>query len=50
VALEGTDVGGEPLLEPVVEDGQIVGAFELEAARERCAADAARVGFAADEE
>jgi nicotinate phosphoribosyltransferase len=45
VALEGTEVEGEPLLEPVVEDGEVVGSFDLETARERCAADAARVGF-----
>jgi nicotinate phosphoribosyltransferase len=45
VALEGTEVEGEPLLEPVVEAGEVVGSFGLEAARERCAADAARVGF-----
>ncbi|WP_207586726.1 nicotinate phosphoribosyltransferase [Halomontanus rarus] len=40
---------GEALLEPLVRDGEIVREFDLEAASERCLADAARVGFGVDE-
>jgi nicotinate phosphoribosyltransferase len=47
VALEEADVEGEPLLEPVVSDGEVVGSFDLDTARERCAEDAVRVGFGA---
>ena len=36
---------GHALLEPVVEDGEIVASFDLDDAIERCAADAERVGF-----
>jgi nicotinate phosphoribosyltransferase len=43
VALEGTEIEGEPLLEPLLEDGEIVREFDIEAAAERCRADAARV-------
>jgi nicotinate phosphoribosyltransferase len=47
VALTGNDVEGEPLLEPALSGGEPVPGFDLdlEAARERCAADAERVGF-----
>jgi nicotinate phosphoribosyltransferase len=48
VALVGNEVAGEPLLEPVVEDGDVVAEFDLDAASERCATDAARVGFAVE--
>jgi nicotinate phosphoribosyltransferase len=44
VALAGTEVEGEPLLEPLIEDGEIVREFDIEAAAERCRTDAARVG------
>ncbi|MFA9415855.1 nicotinate phosphoribosyltransferase [Natrinema sp. HArc-T2] len=36
---------GESLLEPLVRDGEIVREFELDAAAERCLADAEAVGF-----
>jgi len=35
----------EPLLEPLIEDGEIVREFDIDAAADRCARDAARVGF-----
>jgi nicotinate phosphoribosyltransferase len=44
VALEGTEVEGEPLLEPLIEDGDIVREFDIDDAAERCREDAARVG------
>jgi nicotinate phosphoribosyltransferase len=44
VALEGTEVEGEPLLEPLIEDGEIVREFGIEAAAERCREDAERIG------
>ena len=44
VSLEGTDVEGEPLLEPLIESGEIVREFDLDAAAERCRTDAARIG------
>jgi len=37
---------GEALLEPLVRDGEVVRAFDLDAASERAAADAERTGFA----
>ncbi len=37
--------GGEPLLEPLIRDGEIVQEFDLEEASERCLADAETVGF-----
>ncbi|WP_254762976.1 nicotinate phosphoribosyltransferase [Natrinema marinum] len=37
--------GCEPLLEPLLRDGEIVREFDLEAATERCLADAEAVGF-----
>ncbi|PSQ09873.1 nicotinate phosphoribosyltransferase [Halobacteriales archaeon QS_5_70_15] len=43
VALEGTDADGEPLLEPLLEDGEVVREFDVDAAAERCRADAARI-------
>ena len=46
VALSGTDVEGEPLLEPLIEGGEVVREFDIEAAAERCREDAARVGGA----
>jgi len=39
--------GGEPLLEPLVRDGEIVREFDLDTATERALADAAAVGFEA---
>ncbi len=44
VAHSGTDVEGEPLLEPLIEDGEVVREFDIEAAGERCREDAERVG------
>jgi len=43
VALAGTEGEGEPLLEPLIEDGELVREFDIDAAAERCRADAARV-------
>ncbi|MFC7214738.1 nicotinate phosphoribosyltransferase [Saliphagus sp. GCM10025334] len=40
---------GEALLEPLVRDGEIVREADLEAATERCLADAAAVGFGSDD-
>ncbi|MCU4741058.1 nicotinate phosphoribosyltransferase [Halobacteria archaeon AArc-m2/3/4] len=40
---------GDRLLEPLVRDGEIVREFDLEAASERCLADAEAVGFGADD-
>ncbi|WP_255198070.1 nicotinate phosphoribosyltransferase [Halorarius litoreus] len=39
---------GEPLLKPVIEDGELVADFDLDAAVDRCAADAKTVGFGAE--
>ncbi|MDZ7745200.1 MAG: nicotinate phosphoribosyltransferase [Halobacteriales archaeon] len=39
---------GESLLEPLIEDGEIVREFDIDAATERCARDAERVGFGAE--
>ncbi len=36
---------GEPLLEPLIRDGEVVAEFDLDAARERARTDAERVGF-----
>ncbi len=41
---DGPD-GGDPLLEPLVRDGEIVREFDLDEASDRCLADADRVGF-----
>ncbi|PSP77790.1 nicotinate phosphoribosyltransferase [Halobacteriales archaeon QS_4_69_225] len=46
-ANEGGPADGEPLMEPVVRDGEVVASFDLEAAADRAAADAERVGFRA---
>ncbi|MGM0398346.1 MAG: nicotinate phosphoribosyltransferase [Halobacteriota archaeon] len=48
VALAGDEAPGEPLLEPVIRDGDVVAEFDLENATDRAARDADRVGFAAD--
>ncbi len=40
--------GGEVLLEPLVRDGEVVREFDLEAATERCLADAETIEFGAD--
>jgi nicotinate phosphoribosyltransferase len=37
--------GGEPLMEPLIRDGEIVAEFDLEEAAERATAEAERVGF-----
>jgi len=39
--------GAEPLLEPLIEDGEVVREFDVDAASRRCLADAERVGFEA---
>lgn len=39
---------GESLLEPLIEDGEIVREFDIDDAAERCAQDAERVGFRAE--
>jgi len=36
---------GEPLLEPLLDDGEVVRSFDLDEAAERAAADAERVGY-----
>ena len=38
--------GGEPLLEPLLRDGEIVREFDIDGAADRALADAERVGFA----
>ncbi|WP_255193040.1 nicotinate phosphoribosyltransferase [Natronobeatus ordinarius] len=52
VVLADTDgpEDGEPLLEPLVRDGEVVREFDLETASERCLADASVVGFGAQAE
>jgi len=39
---------GDPLLEPLIEDGEIVREFDLDAAADRALTDAERTGFPAD--
>ncbi|EMA52365.1 nicotinate phosphoribosyltransferase [Halococcus thailandensis] len=46
VALADTDSEGEPLLEPLLRDGELVREFDLDAATDRARADAAAVDFA----
>jgi nicotinate phosphoribosyltransferase len=50
IALAGADApaGGDALLDPLVEDGEIVREFDLDAAAERARAEAERVGFPTD--
>jgi nicotinate phosphoribosyltransferase len=48
VALADHDAEGEPLLEPLVRDGEVVREFDLDTAAERARADAERVGFGTD--
>ncbi|EMA40179.1 nicotinate phosphoribosyltransferase [Halococcus hamelinensis] len=48
VALADHDAEGEPLLEPLVRDGEVVREFDLDAAAERAREDAERVGFGTD--
>jgi nicotinate phosphoribosyltransferase len=43
-----TPAGGDALLEPLIEDGEVVREFDLDAAAERAQADAERVGFGAE--
>lgn len=45
---EGPD-DGEPLLEPLIRDGEIVREFDIDAASDRALTDAERVGFAEQE-
>ncbi len=42
--------GGDPLLEPLVRDGELVREFDVDAAAERAAAEAESVGFGTDVE
>ncbi|EMA48357.1 nicotinate phosphoribosyltransferase [Halococcus morrhuae DSM 1307] len=46
VALAGTESAGEPLLEPLLRDGELVREFDLDAATDRARTDAAAVDFA----
>ncbi|WP_246986162.1 nicotinate phosphoribosyltransferase [Halorientalis marina] len=50
VALADADgpADGEPLLEPLIEDGEIVREFDLDAAADRALADAERTGFGSE--
>ena len=45
VAPVDEDIEGDPLLEPLLRDGELVREFDLDEATERAAADADRVGF-----
>ena len=45
VALAGHESEGEALLEPLIRDGELLGAFDLDAAAERAREDADLVGF-----
>ncbi|WP_336134325.1 nicotinate phosphoribosyltransferase [Natronomonas amylolytica] len=45
LADEGSPAGGDPLMEPLVRDGDIVAEFDLDEAADRATADAERVGF-----
>jgi nicotinate phosphoribosyltransferase len=47
VALADRAAEGEPLLEPLIRDGEVVREFDVDAAAERALADAERVGFRA---
>ena len=49
MALSGADAEGEPLLEPLVRDGEIVREFDLDAAAARAVEDAELLGFGARE-
>jgi nicotinate phosphoribosyltransferase len=42
---EASPAGGDPLMEPLIRDGDIVAEFDLDEAADRAAADAERVGF-----
>lgn len=48
VALADADVEGEPLLEPLVRDGEVVREFDLDAAAARAAEDAELLGVGAE--
>jgi len=48
VGLADCEADGEPLLEPLIRDGEVVREFDLDAAAERALADAAAVGFGTD--
>ncbi|MFT4883459.1 MAG: nicotinate phosphoribosyltransferase [Natronomonas sp.] len=45
LADEASPAGGDPLMEPLLRDGEIVAEFDLEDAADRATADAERVGF-----
>ena len=49
VTPEDEPVEGEALLEPLVREGELVREFDLDAATERAAADAERVGFGGEQ-
>ncbi|MEF8807892.1 nicotinate phosphoribosyltransferase [Natronomonas sp.] len=45
LADEASPAGGDPLMEPLIRDGDVVAEFDLDEAAERATADAERVGF-----
>ncbi len=47
---EAAPDGGEDLMEPLVRDGEVVREFDIDAAAERAAEDAASVGFGTEDE
>jgi nicotinate phosphoribosyltransferase len=49
LADRGGSTDGRALLEPLLGDGEVVRAFDLDSAADRCLADAKRVGFGANE-
>ena len=49
IAPEDEPVEGEALLEPLVREGELVREFDIDAATERAAADAERVGFGGEQ-
>lgn len=50
LADEEPPANGEPLLEPLIEDGEIVREFDIDSATDRATADARTVGFPAGED
>ncbi|MFW6436449.1 MAG: nicotinate phosphoribosyltransferase [Halococcoides sp.] len=44
----GDEPAGEPLLEPLIDDGELLRSFDIDRAAERARTDAAAVGFGAD--
>ncbi|MEF8914473.1 nicotinate phosphoribosyltransferase [Natronomonas sp.] len=45
LADEASPAGGDPLMEPLIRDGDVVAEFDLDEAADRATADAERVGF-----